>query len=294
MDRVEFIQTGGFPWDVNILDFAQKAAQISQQLGAIIAPLAIVNGCVENGNNVSDGLVYINGELLPFKGGLKQNNIRVVEKAEQRELESEGLSAGILFDCLITRYATFGAGAGTTYNYEDFHRPQTIKQIEEKINDKSAFEKLAERVKKLEVFARPFVTGFGAVLFLRPANEIPEGWEEVTDLRGRFPIGANPNDPNLINVLENYLGGSKTKQIYKSNLPATGVGYQDAYYVEKSTESGLDGSIYIGEGKFGSNGSDKDNNRLFYRNATTDNLGNGVELDVMNPYRIVIFIKPIQ
>ena len=288
MDRVQFIQTEGFPWDVNILNFAQNATQISQQLGEIIAPLAIVKGCIENGNNVSDGLVYINGELLPFKGALKQEKIRIVEQAEQRELEN-----GVKFNCLITRYATFGAGAGTTYNYADFYRAPTIKQIDEKINDKTAFNKLVERVNKLEIFARPFVTGFGAVLFLRPANEIPEGWEEVTDLRGRFPIGSNPDDPNLVNVLENYLGGSKTKQIYKSNLPATGVGYQDAYYVEKSTESGLDGSIYIGEGKFGSNGSDKDNNRLFYRNATTENLGQGIEMDVMNPYRIVLFIKPI-
>ena len=64
MDRVQFIQTEGFPWDVNILNFAQNATQISQNLGEIIAPLAIVKGCIENGNNVSDGLVYINGELI--------------------------------------------------------------------------------------------------------------------------------------------------------------------------------------------------------------------------------------
>ena len=288
MDKVIYDQTEGFPLDVNILDFGQKANQITQQLGEIIAPLAIVKGCLENGNNVGDGLVYVNGELLPFKGALKQNVVRIVESSEPRVFEN-GNSKPVL----VTRYATFGAGAGTTYNYTDFYRTPTIKQIDEKINDKTAFNKLVERVNKLEVFARPFVTGFGAVLFLRPANEIPEGWEEVTDLRGRFPIGANPDDPNLVNVLENYLGGSKTKEIHKSNLPATGVGYQDAYYVEKSTESALDGTIYIGEGKFGSNGSDKDNNRLFYRNATTDNLGQGVEMDVMNPYRIVLFIKPI-
>ena len=57
MNRVNYDQTEGFPLDVNILDFGQKANQITQQLGEIIAPLAIVKGCLENGNNVGDGLV---------------------------------------------------------------------------------------------------------------------------------------------------------------------------------------------------------------------------------------------
>ncbi|MDH1602555.1 hypothetical protein [Empedobacter sp. GD03739] len=289
MNRVNYDQTEGFPLDVNILDFGQKANQITQQLGEIIAPLAIIKGCVQNGNNVSDGIVCINGEMLPFKGGLKQDVVRIVETAENRVFEN-GSSKPVL----ITRYATFGAGADFGYAWGQFHRGLTIKKIEEKLNDKTDFNKLVERVNKLEVFARPFSSGFGAVLFLRPAAEIPEGWEEVTDLRGRMPIGQNPDDANLSSVLENFLGGSKTKAIYKSNLPAEGVAYKDAYYIENATNGGLDGTIYVGENKFGSNKSDNDNNRLFYRNATTDNLGNGVELDVMNPYRIVIFIKPKQ
>ena len=38
MNKVNYDQTEGFPLDVNILDFGQKANQISQQLGEIIAP----------------------------------------------------------------------------------------------------------------------------------------------------------------------------------------------------------------------------------------------------------------
>ena len=106
MNRVNYDQTEGFPLDVNILDFGQKANQITQQLGEIIAPLAIIKGCIVNGNNVSDGVVYVNGEILPFKGGLKQNVVRIVEKAENRFFEN-GSSKPVL----ITRYATFGAGA---------------------------------------------------------------------------------------------------------------------------------------------------------------------------------------
>ena len=267
MDRVQFIQTEGFPWDVNILNFAQNATQISQNLGEIIAPLAIVKGCIENGNNVSDGLVYINGELLPFKGGFKQNVVRIIEQAEKRELETKKS-----FDCLITRYATFGASAGTTYNYSDFYRTPTIKQIEEKLNDKTAIEKLVERVNKLEVFARPFVSGFGAVLFLRPANEIPEGWEEVTDLRGRMPVGLNTDDNDFDELGKT--GGRKSHVLTKANLP-----------------SNLPSQVLTFNGTTPTALGVKTDTNFWVK--TESLAGNNEAINLLNPYRIVIFIKPI-
>jgi len=291
MNKVNYDQTEGFPLDVNILDFGQKANQISQQLGEIIAPLAIVLGCIENGNNIGDGVVYIDGELLPFKGGLKQNQLRIVETVESREFEN-----GNSKDVLITRYATFGIGATKSYNWSDLYRLKNLKEIEANIAQRvltTEFTKLKTRVETLEIYSRPFSNGNGAVLFLRPANEIPEGWEEVTDLRGRMPMGLNPDDSALNSVLNNNTGGSAKKTISKANLPAVGIGYKDAYYIENNgTSSTLGGRIYLNGTYYGSSSSDNNNNYLYYRDAVTDNLGNGETLDVLNPYRIVIFIKP--
>ncbi len=195
MDRVGFIQTEGFPWDVNILDFAQKATQISQQLGEIIAPLAIVKGCNENGNNVSDGLVYINGELLPFKGALKQDKIRIVEQAEQRELEN-----GVKFNCLITRYATFGAGAGTTYNYADFHRSISNKDISKRLVHVG------------------FIQDFYGDL-----EKIPVGWflcdgtNGTPDLRGMFIVGYDPENADYKTI--GNTGGAKEVTLTTDQMP---------------------------------------------------------------------------
>lgn len=292
MNRINVQQTGGFPLETDTLNEMQKAYEIFNSLGNIIAPLAIIKGCELTGNYVANGVVYIQGEVLEFRGGSIGDTVIIKEDdpEDNKRLFQNGDNKLVY----RKRYATFGSSVvNDNFLWADFYRSITIKKMEEKVNDTKLLEELEKRVNKLELFSRPFVTGQGAVLFLRPANEIPEGWEEVKELRGRFPIGQNPADPALSNVLQNYLGGSKTAPIYKSNLPNIGISYKDAYYIENTTKSGLGGSIYIGEGNFGSNRSDDDNNRLLYRNASTEPLGQGVELNVMNPYRIVLFIKPI-
>lgn len=195
MDRINYDQTEGFPLDVNILDFGQKANQITQQLGEIIAPLAIVKGCVENGNNVGDGLVYINGELLPFKAGLKQNVVRIVESSEPRVFEN-GNSKPVL----IMRYATFGAGAGTSYNWTDFHRSISIKEIEKRL-----------------VHVGFIQDYYGDV------TKLPAGWflcngeNGTPDLRGMFIVGYDPRDADY-NAIEN-TGGAKEVTLTVNQMP---------------------------------------------------------------------------
>lgn len=136
----------------------------------------------------------------------------------------------------------------------------------------------------------PIVNGGTPLLWMRPANEIPEGYEEVTEFRGKSLIGFDPNDTDFNVVMKEI--GSKSFNIEKTNLPAVGIGYQDAYYIENSTTgSGIDGRINLGSAYFGSNSSDSDNNVLYYRNATTSNLGNGTAINKLDPSRIVMFIK---
>lgn len=195
MNKVEYNQTEGFPLDVNILDFGQKANQISQQLGGIIAPLAIVNGCIENGNNISDGLVYIDGELLPFKGGLKQSSVRIVEQPEARIFEN-----GTSKDVLITRYATFGIASGTSYNWSNFHRSISIKEIEKRLIHIG--------------FIQDF---YGDV------SKIPAGWflcngeNGTPDLRGMFIVGYDPANADYKTM--GNTGGAKDVTLTTSQLP---------------------------------------------------------------------------
>ncbi|MDM1550670.1 hypothetical protein [Empedobacter falsenii] len=196
MDKVIYDQTEGFPLDVNILDFGQKANQITQQLGEIIAPLAIVKGCVENGNNVGDGLVYINGELLPFKGALKQNVVRIVETSESRVFEN-GNSKPVL----VTRYATFGAGAGTTYNWSDFYRPMSIKEIQ----------------KRLMPVGCIVLDYYGRIEDIPSGYVLCNGENGTPDLSGMFIVGYDPanTDYNAIGKK----GGLKEVTLTTEQMP---------------------------------------------------------------------------
>ena len=58
----------------------------------------------------------------------------------------------------------------------------------------------------------------GAMLFWnKPANTIPEGWQEVVDWRGRFPVGMNVDEPEFVNLGKK--GGEKRHKLTINELP---------------------------------------------------------------------------
>ena len=75
MDNIKFNQTGGFPLDTDILGAMQTSYGLFNQLGSLAGDLTILAGCEEVGNNVSEGIVFIAGEVLPFKGGTKGTTV---------------------------------------------------------------------------------------------------------------------------------------------------------------------------------------------------------------------------
>ncbi|MDK7675114.1 hypothetical protein QP547_04725 [Weeksella virosa] len=290
MNKINIQQTGGFPLETDTLKALQDAYSMMQAFGEILAPLAIISGCQATGNNVSNGIVYINGEVLEFRGGAASRYVVIREETESRNFEN-----GEQKTVFIRRWATFGESVQQQYEWSEFYRNPSMQALSTMIANRviwADFNALKNRVDQLEVFARPFSNGNGAVLFLRPANEIPEGWEEVTDLRGRMPLGWDPNDSQF-NLVGRVSGVSKT-YVEKRHLPPVGIPYKDAYMLESaSSNPGVNGKITLGQSYYGNNKADHDNNTLYYRNATTDPIGDGQALDVLNPNRIVIFIKPI-
>jgi hypothetical protein len=65
----DFSQLGGFPINQQRLEWMQTAyAELSGGLAALFGDNTIVSGCIVNGNNVSDGWIVYDGELLPFIG----------------------------------------------------------------------------------------------------------------------------------------------------------------------------------------------------------------------------------
>jgi hypothetical protein len=125
MNKLEVNKVGGFPLTTRILDELQKAYTIFNALGAIVGEMTIISGCIVTGSNVSDGVVFINGEVLQFRGGLAQTKVRIVEEVENLTFQN-----GNANPVIKTRYVTFGSGVGAI-DWTDFKRGFQTKDLVE-------------------------------------------------------------------------------------------------------------------------------------------------------------------
>jgi hypothetical protein len=123
MNLTNFVQTGGFPVKAERLQELQTAYSIFNELGNIAGNLTIISGCNISGNNVSNGYVFINGEMLPFRGAYIDEKVIIIQENSSKEFENGEMKA-VHFE----RYATFGNG-DTSWLWSDFKRPFATKEI---------------------------------------------------------------------------------------------------------------------------------------------------------------------
>jgi len=140
MDTINFVQTGGFPVKAERLQEMQTAYTPFNKFGDLAGNLTIVSGCTVNGINVTDGFVYINGELLKFKGGFVTENVIIIQNGSNKEFEN-----GEIKTVHFERYVTFGTNPDNQWAWVDFKRPFPTKDIPsdllsqlEKIDQKAA------------------------------------------------------------------------------------------------------------------------------------------------------------
>jgi len=112
MNRADFTTaTNGFPLEADsTLGFMQETYTEALNALARLAGTSsvVVAGCVENGNQVGNGWIYYNGELLKFLGGTKQNTIIIEETVVQK-----GNADGTPYDRYFTRISKFGTGTNS-------------------------------------------------------------------------------------------------------------------------------------------------------------------------------------
>ena len=126
MKNYNFNQTGGFPVTTQILEGIEETALILQLFAGMCGNLSIVAGCTVTGTQVSDGLVYINGELLKFTGGGIQDYVIISETSETAQFE-DGTTKVIA----VNRFATFGISS-TQYAFAAFKRVPVLNLLEQR------------------------------------------------------------------------------------------------------------------------------------------------------------------
>lgn len=127
MNKGNFEATQNFPVSTYTYSFLQQMAHLAGKLAALGGANYILSGCTKNGNNVSDGVMVINGEILPFTGGVLKDKLTI------KEVKLSDNFAGVDYPEAYTLRTVEFSDTGQ-YNWKDFAQVLTNKEIEQKIN----------------------------------------------------------------------------------------------------------------------------------------------------------------
>lgn len=206
MNTLNFIQTGGVPFTNNVAAEFEKAYSIFNAYGAMAGDKTIISGCLENGSSVSDGFVYVNGELFYFEGGSKSDNIFLNEQNIDKVFEDQTTKTLIKI-----RTLKFGNAIDNVWAWSDFKRIDTMLSIMTRLNTLEASQTITNA--KLAIFTQ------GGVVFpwFKAVEDIPAGFAPVWDIAGKTIVGLDPNDTDFDTVGK--LFGSKKHKLTTSELP---------------------------------------------------------------------------
>ncbi|MDZ4147883.1 MAG: hypothetical protein U1C58_06335 [Flavobacteriaceae bacterium] len=195
MNIIDIQQTGGFPLETDTIDRLQTNVLLMQAFGEAFGNFGIVKGANIVGTTVSDGVVYINGELLEFRGAQLGTNVIIVEEVENRVFE-DGTNKSVF----KTRYATFGT-ATTSYPWANFVRPKNLIDLS-----------------KMQRIVGEIIDWFGNPAAVPNGWKICDGTNGTPDLRGRMTMGYDPGDPDYDTVGK--IGGAKQVTLTEAEIPA--------------------------------------------------------------------------
>ena len=222
MNSIYTEHNAGYPFDVAFLAFMQNSYRLFNSLGSMAGNKAIISGCEEIGNTITPGTVFINGELFPFEGGAKGDTVIIKEETNEVTFDD-----GFLRPLETIRTAAFGRSTPEkTYNWEDFQRITNLQDLGNNKTDNTETKKLLERIEKLEKQKQAVPIGLIA-LWGRPANEIPAGWREYVNLRGKMPIGLDPDYVKTKDDSQDYginqllkQGGERSHKLTTDEMPS--------------------------------------------------------------------------
>lgn len=206
MNNLKFMQTGGVPFTNDVAAEFEKAYKIFNAYGAIAGDKTIISGCVVTGESVSDGFIYVAGELFYFEGGYVSEKIALHEDVVEKVFEDQ-VSRGLIY----VRTLKFSNAIENVWNWSDFKRIDTILALMTRLDALEASQTITNA--KLAIFTQ------GGVVFpwFKDISEIPEGFAPVWNIKGRTIVGLDPNDTDFDTVGK--LFGDKKHTLTVSELP---------------------------------------------------------------------------
>lgn len=276
MNRIDTQQAGGFPLETDTLDFMQKSFTALQALVSLGGDHYILSGCTVQSGNVSDGWVVINGELMPFKGGLLQSKVIIKENLGSRTFEN-GVNKVVFYE----RFAQFGSGDSSVpfsdlVNIKDLKTFRNLPHLaSNEIQLDSELHLATSKALKTvyDALKNQFPQG-GIIIWSGLIPNIPTGWALCDgiagrpDLRNRFVLGSGGR------YAHQQTGGAETHTLSINEMPA-----HDHYY--NTSQGGID---------FGS-GSSRNSNTNHYGSSTGQTGGNMAHNNMPPFYALAYIIK---
>jgi len=258
MNKIDFTQTGGFPFDQSTLDFLQDSILLAGQLATAIGDRAILSGCIVAGSNAGNGYMVIDGEILPFTGGVIEDKVIIIEADNDLTYED-----GTPRPVVKTRYATFGDDGVTDILWSDF-RSNRLDRVW-----------LTGDIKEVDCSYDYFMANFdgtGLGINEREGWAICNGQNDTKDRRGLMSIQFDPTKPYADTLGKT--GGEEKHILTLDELPSDPVPYT-------APKFGLD---------FGSGTT-----RGSWTDQETDNLvlGSGHAHNNMSPYIVTLVIQKL-
>jgi len=222
MNRINFTAKESFPLSSDTMERMQQMIGLNASIALLGGANYILSGCENDGSgNVSDGIIVIAGEIMPFSGGAVEENVVIIEEA--MSLNVFGISYP---EAYVFRKAVF-SNTGV-YLWADFRRVMTNRQIEDRFNalkeEPTGFIKMWSG--RIDRIPQDYLLCNGDVL---PTAQYPDlafslGREteqtfELPDLRRRFIAGYD----NAVNSGYNVMwdtGGEESIELTLEQIPS--------------------------------------------------------------------------
>ena len=210
MDRQNFLgesenYNGMFPISANTLNFMQGQTEFVSQLASAFGD----NVLLKRKTGTKDGLIVLNGELLPLRKGTSNGGFYNIYE------EKDSITAqGTLFaNARVVRYVEQQSSQGDVFV------------------EVSDVTDLAGRASEGETIANQFLPKGAIIMWSGSWSAIPKGFALcngnngepindviIPDLRGRFIVGGKSGDADF--GTENGTGGSKTHTLTIDEMPS--------------------------------------------------------------------------
>lgn len=226
MNSINFYSGTKFPMYREALAKMQDMINLVATLAGLGGQNFILSGCTTNSNGtITDGLVIINGELLPFTGGVLKTKITV------KETRQSVTAFDVVYpETYITRIAQFSDTG--EYTWADFSQVKTNTELYKMIRDITG-----DAPGTVKMWAG-MVSRIPSDYMLCDGSELqlisyPELYDNIgvsfggdgqntfnlPDLRGRFIVGFDSSNPDYNAISKEKVGGANEVSITVDQMP---------------------------------------------------------------------------